>query len=69
MCIRDSIQVLRDRVRSLVAEANQCIGEETGFIGESQVTVQIDPTIPDDPSAYPNDPIISQPPVIASPTQ
>jgi hypothetical protein len=63
------IQVLRDRVRSLVAEANQCIGEETGFIGESQVTVQIDPTIPDDPSAYPNDPIISQPPVIASPTQ
>lgn len=63
------IQVLRDRVRSLVAEANQCIGEETGFIGESQVTVQIDPTIPDDPSEYPNDPIISQPPVIASPTQ
>ena len=63
------IQVLRDRVRSLVAEANQCIGEETGFVGESQVTVQIDPTIPDDPSQYPTDPIVSQPPVIASPTK
>jgi hypothetical protein len=63
------IGVLRDRVRSLVAEANQCIGEETGFIGDSTVTVQIDPTIPDDPSAYPNDPILSQPPVTASPTQ
>lgn len=63
------IQVLRDRVRSLVAEANQCIGEETGFIGDTQVTVEIDPTIPDDPSAYPTDPILSQPPVIASPTQ
>lgn len=63
------IQVLRDRVRSLVAEANQCIGEETGFIGETQVTVDIDPTLPDDPSSFPPDPIVSQPPIIASPTQ
>jgi len=63
------IQVLRDRVRSLVAEANQCIGEETGFVGDTQVTVDVDPTIPDDPSTYPLDPILSQPPIIASPTQ
>ncbi|MBK7586555.1 MAG: hypothetical protein IPI67_41000 [Myxococcales bacterium] len=63
------IQVLRDRVRSLVAEANQCIGEETGFVGDTQVTVDVDPTLPDDPSIYPNDPILSQPPVIASPTK
>ena len=63
------IQVLRDRVRSLVAEANQCIGEETGFVGESQVTVEVDPTIPDDHSTFPEDPIVSQPPVIASPTK
>jgi hypothetical protein len=62
------IQVLRDRVRALVAEANQCIGEETGFVGESDVTVDIDPTIPDDPSDFPDDPIVSQPPVISSPT-
>ncbi|MFO0570820.1 MAG: hypothetical protein U0263_34605 [Polyangiaceae bacterium] len=63
------IQVLRDRVRSLVAEANQCIGEETGFVGETKVTVEVDPTIPDDPSTYPIDPILSQPPIIASPTK
>lgn len=63
------IQVLRDRVRSLVAEANQCIGEETGFVGESEVTVDIDPTIPDDPSQFPDDPLVSQPPFISSPTQ
>ncbi len=63
------IQVLRDRVRSLVAEANQCIGEETGFVGESEVTVDIDPTIPDDPSDFPDDPLVSQPPFISSPTQ
>src|SRR5690606_17432902 len=64
------IQVLRDRVRSLVSEANQCIGEETGFIGESQVVVDIDPNIPEtDPSEFPDDPLISEPPVQTSPTQ
>lgn len=63
------IQVLRDRVRSLVAEANQCIGEETGFVGDTQLTVEVDPTIPDDPSNFPDDPVVSQPPVLASPTQ
>jgi hypothetical protein len=63
------IQVLKDRSSALVAEANQCIGEETGFIGESTVTVTIDPNIPDtDPSDFPNDPIVSQPPVLSSPT-
>jgi hypothetical protein len=63
------IQVLKDRSSALVAEANQCIGEETGFIGESTVTVTIDPSIPDtDPSDFPNDPIVSEPPVLSSPT-
>jgi hypothetical protein len=63
------IQVLKDRSSALVAEANQCIGEETGFIGESTVTVTIDPAIPDtDPSDFPNDPIVSEPPVLSSPT-
>ena len=61
--------VLRDRVRTLVNEANQCIGEQTGFVGESAVTVDIDPNIPDtDPSDYPDDPLVSIPPVLSSPT-
>ncbi len=48
------IQVLKDRSAALVSEANQCIGEETGFIGESTVTVSIDPSIPDtDTAAFP----------------
>jgi len=64
------VQVLRDRAAALVSEANQCIGEETGFIGESTVTVTIDPSIPDtDPSNFPNDPLVTQPPVLSSPTQ
>jgi len=63
------IQVLRERVQTLVTEAQQCIGEETGFIGESDVTVEIDPAVPDtDPSDFPDDPLVSDPPVLSSPT-
>jgi hypothetical protein len=63
------IQVLRERVQTLVTEAQQCIGEETGFVGESDVTVEIDPAIPDtDPSEFPDDPLVSEPPVLSSPT-
>jgi len=63
------LQVLKDRVEQLVKEANQCIGEEAGFIGESQVSLQIDPNIPDNNTdQLGNDPeIISEPPVLASP--
>lgn len=63
------IQVLRERVQTLVAEAQQCIGEETGFVGNSTVSVTIDPALPDaDPSEYPDDNLISEPPVLSSPT-
>lgn len=63
------VQVLRDRVKTLVSEANQCIGEETGFVGESKVTVDIDPNLPDtDPSDFPDDVLVSTPPVLSSPT-
>jgi hypothetical protein len=63
------IQVLRERVQTLVAEAQQCIGEETGFVGSSDITVDIDPAIPNaDPSDFPDDPLVSEPPVLSSPT-
>jgi hypothetical protein len=63
------VQVLRERVQTLLAEAQQCIGEETGFIGNSDVTVEIDPAVPNtDPSDFPDDPLVSEPPVLSSPT-
>lgn len=63
------VQVLRERVQILVAEAQQCIGEETGFIGTDEVKVDVDPSLPDaDPSDFPEDPIVSEPPVLSSPT-
>ncbi|HMA93278.1 MAG TPA: hypothetical protein VKP30_11370, partial [Polyangiaceae bacterium] len=64
------IQVLRDRVRALSQEASQCIGEETGFIDDPKVRVDIDPTIPkQDPTVVPTDTVISVPPSISSPTR
>jgi hypothetical protein len=65
------MQVLRDRVEQLVKEANQCIGEELGFIGESQVTLQVNPDIPDNnPDELGSDPeVISETPPYSSPIQ
>jgi len=64
------IQVLRERVQTLVVEAQQCIGEETGFVGNSDVILNVDPAVPDaDPSDFPEDPLESEPPVLSSPTQ
>jgi hypothetical protein len=43
------LSVLRQRTDQLTAEANQCIGQEAGFVGESAVTATIDPGAPVDP--------------------
>jgi hypothetical protein len=59
------VLVLNDRVTALVSEANQCIGEETGFVGESAVTVEVE-GVPDvDPSEPPTAPVTTQPPVVS----
>ncbi len=58
------ISVLRQRVDTLVSEANQCVGEETGFAGDSDVTVELDPSLPDvsGPENPANAPLPGQPP-------
>lgn len=61
------LTVLRQRTEQLTAEANQCIGQEAGFIGDSAVTATIDPNLPkDDPSEYPVSDIIIEPPACSS---
>jgi hypothetical protein len=61
------LTVLRQRTEQLSAEANQCIGQEAGFIGESAVTSTIDPNLPEeDPSQYPTGQIIVQTPSCTS---
>jgi hypothetical protein len=57
--------VLRQRAEQLTAEANQCIGEEVAFVGQTQVTTQIDPNLPgQENTAFPptEPPIVSGPP-------
>lgn len=61
------LTVLRQRVEQLTAEANQCIGVDAYYVGDSKVTTTIDPNITQqDPSAYPDNPIVSAPPICAS---
>src|SRR5512140_1013517 len=63
------LTVLRQRAEQLTAEANQCIGEEAAFIGDTKVTTTVDPTLPasDDTTFPPTDPtLISGPPQCTS---
>lgn len=59
------LTVLRQRTEQLVAEANQCIGEESAFVGDTKTTVQIDPQIPPDETPYP----VTDPVVVIGPPQ
>lgn len=59
--------VQKERVEQLAAEANQCIGVEAGFVGDTKVIVDIDPNLPgEDPSEFPENPIVTVPPSCVS---
>jgi len=60
----------RRRSDQITAEANQCIGEEVAFVGQTQISVVIDPNVPTggDMTAFPPSditpvPITPPPPV------
>lgn len=64
------LEVLNDRVRVLINESNQCVGEETGFIGEAEVSVSVDPNLPDAQTSFDaNSNAPPPPPNISSPIQ
>ncbi len=62
------LSVLRQRSDQLTAEANQCIGQEAGFVGESAVTATVEPGIPPDPLYWdgPAQGVIIEPPNCSS---
>ncbi len=61
------LSVLRQRSDQLTAEANQCIGQEAGFVGDSAVSATIDPGLPDPPGWQPpGDNVIVEPPTCSS---
>lgn len=60
--------VLKTRADQVDAEANQCIGEELGFPGETKTTYSIDPNIaPEDPGTGDTTTVTLVPPLPASP--
>jgi hypothetical protein len=64
--------VLRQRSEQLVSEANQCLGEEVAFVGQTQVTAEINPNLPaEDNTMYPDQAgvFISGPPQAVSPSR
>jgi hypothetical protein len=64
------LAVLDDRVRTLVQESSQCVGEETGFIGEAEVSVSIDPNLPDGNAGFGSETYaLPAPPNISSPIE
>lgn len=61
------LSVLNQRSDQLMTEANQCIGQEAGFVGESSISSTIDPGLPsEDPSEYPNNSVVVEAPACSS---
>ena len=61
------LTVLHQRVLQLDTEANQCIGKEVSFIGETSVATSLDGDMaPEDPSEYPTGAVLIVPPQCAS---
>lgn len=60
------LSVLRQRTDQLSAEANQCVGNDAGFIGESSVTSTVEDLPEEDSSEYPTFDVIIEPPACSS---
>jgi len=66
------LTVLRQRTEQLTAEANQCIGEDLAFVGQTQVETEYPEGLPsDDTTQYPatDPPFVYVPPIPVSPTR
>lgn len=65
------LTIIYQKVTVLGQEAEACVGDEISYVGETQVTVEIDPTVEGqgDPTEVPPDPLPAVRPPIASPTQ
>jgi hypothetical protein len=65
------LTVLRQRTEQLTAEANQCIGEDLAFVGQTQVMTEVPSNLPgDDTTQYPatDPPFVYVPLISVSPT-
>lgn len=65
------LTVLRQRAEQLIAEANQCIGEDLAFVGQTQVSAEYPPLPGEDTTQYPpfDPPFVFIPPISVSPVK
>jgi hypothetical protein len=58
------ISIVYEKVSVLGTEAENCIGEDVSYVGDTKVEVEIDPNIPDDDPTQPSLPIpdVTRPP-------
>jgi hypothetical protein len=61
----------RQHAEQISAEANQCVGEEVAFVGQTQVTMEVDAILPGEDEVQYTEPTtgISVPPLPVSPTR
>ncbi|MGA3124287.1 MAG: hypothetical protein ABSF69_26310 [Polyangiaceae bacterium] len=62
------MSVLRQRVEQLTAEANQCLGAEVAFTGQTQIITEINPNLPgtgEDNTEFP--PLGAPPAIVTTP--
>ena len=57
--------VLRQRADQLLSEANQCIGEEAGFAGDSATSMTVE-GVPEDEADVPDFTVVVEPPQCSS---
>jgi hypothetical protein len=65
------LTVLGQRTAQLIAEANQCIGEDLAFVGQTQVSVDYGPLPGEDSTQFPpiDPPYAFIPPIAVSPVK
>ena len=64
------LKVLDERVSAIVAESDQCVGEEAGLVGENVLNLEIEPGMPpEDGRLFPREDVVLQPPPLSSPTK
>jgi hypothetical protein len=61
------VTITTQKVQVLVTEAENCIGQDLSFVGETQVSTEIDPNIPQDDPTQP--PLPNMPPPIDRPPE
>jgi hypothetical protein len=63
------MSVLGQRGNQLIAESNQCIGQDMSFVGQTEVTTEVSSSVPNDDGMGNDYVIVPPPPIVVSPVK